>query len=143
MTSRALAGRSSMLLLLAGLTMACGGSERPEAPQAPAAAAPDAATAEGTVQIFFEHLNAGRSEQALALYTDEARQALEDPEVFGAWVSQITHDGTIRTVRILSAAPEAGHTTVDFEIVYEDGTQVRRSVQVQGGEGQWKMGLIL
>ena len=142
MRSRVLLGRFATLVLLGFAAVACGGNESPEAP-APAEAAPDAATAEGTVQIFFEHLNAGRGEQALALYTDEARQALEDPEVFGSWIAQITRDGSIRTVRIVSAAPQAEHTTVDFDIVYEDGTQVRRSVQVQGADGQWKMGLIL
>ena len=131
-----------LLLLLCAVAIGCGGSE--QAPPPPAEdPAPDAATAEGTVQIFFEHLNEGRSEQALALYTDEAHQALEDPEVFGSWVKQITRDGTIRTVRIVSSSPQAGYTTVDFDLVYEDGTEVRRSVQVQGGEGQWKMGLIL
>ena len=142
MRSRALAGRFVTLLLLGAAAIACGGGSS-EAPPPAAEAPPDAATAEGTVQIFFDHLNQGRGEQALALYTDEARQALEDPEVFGGWVSQITREGTIRTVRIVSSSPEAGHTTVDFDIVYEDGTEVRRSVQVQGGDGQWKMGLIL
>jgi hypothetical protein len=134
--------RTLHLLLLCAVAIGCGGGE--QAPPPPAEdPAPDAATAEGTVQIFFTHLNDGRSEQALALYTDEARQALEDPEVFGSWVKQVTRDGTLRTVRIVSSSPQAGYTTVDFDLVYEDGTEVRRSVQVQGGEGQWKMGLIL
>ena len=131
-----------LLLLLCAVAIGCGGSE--QAPPPPAEdPAPNAATAEGTVQIFFEHLNEGRSEQAQARYTDEAHQALEDPEVFGSWVKQITRDGTIRTVRIVSSAPQAGYTTVEFDLVYEDATEARRSVQVQGGEGQWKMGLIL
>jgi len=129
------------ILLVSLAAVACGGS--PPAPPPPEESGPDAATPEGTVQLFFEHLNEGRSAEAMALYTDEAREALEDPEVFGSWVAQITHEGTIKDVRIVDTAPQPGHTTVDFEIVYEDGSQVRRTVQVEGGEGQWQMGLIL
>lgn len=122
-------------MALCSLTLlACGGPEK---------ATVDAATPGGAVQVFFQHLNDGHDQEALAMYTDEARQALEDPEVFRSWADQSTRERTIDHVRIGDVALEETSATVEFEIVYQDGVTVQRKVELTGGDGDWKMGLIL
>jgi len=128
--------RLAALLALASL-LAC-----PAPPPAP----PDLTTPGGTVERFFDLLETGSQPEVLALCTDQARRALEDPTVFRSWVEQITRHGTIERVRIVDVSVDektGDGATVDFEVRYGGGAADRRTVALQReGEG-WRLGVIL
>jgi len=106
---------------------------------------PDLQTPGGTVEHFFRLLSAGNQPDVLALCTDQARRALEDPEVFRSWAEEITRHGTIARVRVIDSTddPDGGTATVDFEVAYDSGAVNRRTVALErDGEG-WRLGVIL
>jgi len=126
-----------LLLALAGLLMSgCASSDE---------AAGEAAQ---TVQEFYEHLNDGNYDAARSLYNAEARGVLLDPnsasdEAYSAWAELETKEGKIDRVEIVGEeeTPEEG-TSVQYRVVYSDGSSVERAVAVTLEQGKWKIGLI-
>jgi hypothetical protein len=53
-----------------------------------------------------------------------------------------TKNGKVESVRIVQEQAEASSATVEFEVVYRDGTQASRTVTMTLEDGEWKLGLI-
>ena len=128
--------RSSYLalftILLCALAFAC--SSAPSGP-------------EQAVQEFYRHLNEGAYSNAMSLYNDEARRIFENSEtagssMFGEWARTETKDGKVDRVQVLQQEASDDGASVEFEIVYADGTRVSRSVTLAREDGEWKLGLI-
>lgn len=123
-----------MLVWVIAGALACGPSQEGET---------DAGGPGGTVQSFYRHLNDGAYPEAKALYTAEARQALDDPEMFSSWAKQATREGTISKIEIVDSKVEETSAKVEFEIVFDDGSKEPHTVELVDEGGQWKLGLIL
>ena len=124
--------RSLFTILLCALPLAC--SSAPTGP-------------EGAIQEFYRHLNEGHYRQAMSLYNSEARGIFEDPEtggdsVFDEWARTETKDGKVDRVQVVQQEASDVHASVEFQIVYTDGTRVSRSVTLTHESGEWKLGLI-
>jgi len=122
------------------LLSACSSSDTEEE----AAAAPETGPkAEEAVRAFYDHLNAGREAEALALYIEASRTAMSAPSSgFGDWAKNETKDGTIQTVEIEPVTIPGNTVTVPFTLVYQDGTRAQRSVPVYRITGTWLLGNV-
>ncbi len=124
--------RALFTILLCALPLAC--SSAPTGP-------------EQAIQDFYRHLNEGAYSKAMSLYNSEAHAVFEDPEtagssVFGEWARSETKDGRVDRVQVLQQETSDDRASVEFEIVYADGTRVSRSVALTREGGEWKLGLI-
>jgi hypothetical protein len=102
---------------------------------------------EAAVQTFYDHLNAGRYPQAMALYSAEARRALQDPTTgsdsgFSTWAVQETKRGTVDHVRVIETTMAEPTATVTYEVVYGDGSRASRSVKLTKESGDWRLGFV-
>ena len=124
--------RTLFTILLCALALAC--SSPPTGPEA-------------AIQEFYVHLNEGHYTRAISLYDSEARKEFQDAEssgntVFGEWARSETKDGEFDRVQIVEQETSDDHASVEFQIVYTDGTRVRRSVTLTRENGAWKLGFI-
>jgi len=99
------------------------------------------------VKDFYRHLNNENYRGAMSLYNAEARQVLEDPntasaEGFAEWARAETKDGEVDEVRVLQEQAEEASATVEYEVVYSDGTRANHTVTLTLEDGGWKLGLI-
>jgi hypothetical protein len=99
------------------------------------------------VEEFYERLNDGDYRRAMALYNAEARQVLDDPdsastEGFAEWAKLETKNGTVDRVQVMDERADEENATVDFQVVYSDGTRTVHTVKLTLEEGEWKLGLI-
>ena len=105
---------------------------------------PKAAGPGQAVQDFYRHLNDGNYDDAMTLYSAEARDVLAAPDSgFADWAKTETKSGKIDGVEVV-AEKEVGEqtATVTYEIVYTDGSKVARTVSVTLEDGAWKLGFI-
>ncbi len=124
--------RALFTILLCALPLAC--SSAPTGP-------------EEAIQEFYRYLNDAHYTQAMSLYNSEARGIFEDPEtagesVFDEWARPETKNGRIGRVQVVQQEASDDHASVEFQIVYTDGTRVSRSVTLTHEGGEWKLGLI-
>ena len=124
--------RTLFTILLCALPLAC--SSAPTGP-------------EQAIQEFYRHLNEGDYTQAMSQYNGEARGIFADPEaagesVFDEWARIETKDGKVDRVQVVQQEASDDHASVEFQIVYTDGTRVSRSVTLTHESGKWKLGLI-
>ena len=100
------------------------------------------------VEAFYDHLNSGNYVAAKALYTAEMRDMLHDPASasdagFVEWARTETRDGSIDTVRITQEeTDENDGATVEYELVYRDGSTARHTVTMKLEDDAWKLGLV-
>ncbi len=83
----------------------------------------------------------------MSLYNSEARGIFEDPETggdsgFDEWARTETKHGKVDRVQVVQQEASDVHASVEFQIVYTDGTRVSRSVTLTHESGEWKLGLI-
>lgn len=102
---------------------------------------------EGTVEQFYQYLNAGEYSKAKELYNTEARQMVDGELMalrggFSNWADTETRKGTIEKVKAINSQVRGEGATVDYVIVYKDGTNVSKSVPLTKENGSWKIGLI-
>jgi hypothetical protein len=129
--------RMACSMLLAGALLSalgCGGGPAPGGPAA-------------TVQQFYDHLNSGAYAEAKALYSAEVMAVVGDPEItsdadFRQWAEGETKSGGIAEVEIVDSAETEGTANVSFEIHYDDGSTIERSVELTQEAGQWRLGFI-
>jgi hypothetical protein len=101
-----------------------------------------------SIEQFYRHLNEGNYREAMALYSFEARQVLEDPDTasdagFAEWAKVETKDGKVDEVRVVQQQDsDDSNATVEYKIIYRDGSSVDRRVTMTLEDGQWKLGLI-
>ncbi len=124
--------RALLTILLFALPLAC--SPAPSGP-------------EEVIQEFYRYLNEGHYTQAMSLYNSEARRIFEDPEtagdaLFDEWARTETKDGKVDRVQVVQQEASDEHASMEFQIVYTDGTRVGRSVTLTQESGEWKLGLI-
>jgi hypothetical protein len=96
---------------------------------------------------FYNHLNRENFPEAMSLYNAEARELLEDPNAaddgaFAEWARLETKHGRVDEVRVLQEQAEETSATVEFEVVYTDGTRAQHTVTLTLEDGEWKLGLI-
>jgi ABC-type enterochelin transport system substrate-binding protein len=107
------------------------------------AQAPSGPRAEEAVRAFYDHLNAGRESEALALYIEANRTAMSAPDSgFGDWVKEETKGGTLQNVEIAAVTIPGDTVTVPFTLVYQDGSRAQRSVEAYKITGSWQLGSI-
>ena len=99
------------------------------------------------VKDFYRHLNNENYRGAMSLYNAEARGVLEDPstssaEGFAEWARAETKDGKVDEVRVLQEQADEASATVEYEVVYKDGTRANHTVKLTLEDGAWKLGLI-
>ncbi len=102
---------------------------------------------EQVIQQFYSHLNDGAYSNAMSLYSSDARGIFEDSasdgsSMFGEWARIETREGKVDRVQLLQQEASDDGASVEFEIVYVDGTRVSRSVTLTRENGEWKLGLI-
>ena len=103
---------------------------------------------DAVVRQFYDHLNDGAYDRALALYSAEAKAALVDPEaadsreLFAEWAQIETKEGKVDEVRVIDQSAEESSATIEFEVVYSDGSRASRKVELTRVDGGWKLGLI-
>lgn len=111
------------------------------------ASAPDGGP-EQAVQGFYTHLNDGNYGAAIGLYSAEALSVLQDPDsasdsAFAAWAKEETKEGSVDRVEVVQQeATGDDSATVEFRVVYRDGSTAEHTVTVTRESGAWKMGLI-
>ncbi len=127
--------RVLLLALAAGALVGCASSE-------PVGGAGQA------VQEFYRHLNDGQYSVALSLYNAETRGVLEDPNAasdsaFADWAKLETKGGKVDRVDVVQQ-DETGEATasVQYRVVYSDGSSVERKVSMTFEAGKWKLGWI-
>lgn len=99
------------------------------------------------VRQFYMHLNEGDYSSAMALYSSEATEVLEDPSlssetVFAEWADAETRQGRIDGVKLITEDRDAETATIEFEVLYTDGSSKTSRVTLTREDGQWKLGLI-
>jgi hypothetical protein len=99
------------------------------------------------VKDFYRHLNNENYRGAMSLYNAEARQVLEDPntasaEGFAEWARVETKDGKVDEIRVLQEQADEASATVEYEVVYKDGTRANHTITLTLEDGAWKLGLI-
>jgi len=102
---------------------------------------------ESTVKAFYEHLNNGEYSKAKDLYTTEARQLVDGQLMalaggFAKFGEQESKGGTISEVKILSSQVRGEGATVQYQVLYKDGSATTKSVSLTKEGGSWKMGVI-
>lgn len=99
---------------------------------------------EDTVKAFYEHLNAGHQDAALALYTEANRTAMSAPDSgFTEWAKSETKEGTLQTVEVEPVTATGATVTVPFTLVYNDGTRSQRAVDAYKIGGTWMLGSVV
>jgi hypothetical protein len=102
--------------------------------------------AAATVRDFYEHLDAGRFEEAKALYDDATRGQLfpdsGSDEVFREWAAMETHGGTLTDFNVVGQTESDGAVTIEFEVSFSDGDTVRRKVTATQAGTTWRLGFI-
>ena len=91
------------------------------------------------VESFYQHLNERNYRAAIALYNAEAREILDDPNAatpagFAEWAQLETKDGRVDSIHVVQEQAEETTATVDYEIVYRDGTRATRNVSMTQNE---------
>lgn len=99
------------------------------------------------VEQFYRHLNAGEYSKAKELYDAESRQLVDGQLMalgggFSNWADTETRKGTIEKVTIVNSQVRGEGATVDYAIVYKDGSTVSKTVSLTKEGGYWKIGLI-
>jgi len=120
--------------LLCALSVACAPGGAPDGPGQ-------------AVQQFYRHLNDEAYNDARRLYNAEALAVVGNPEVtsdaaFGSWAQAETKSGIISEVEIVASTVDESTASVEFEIVYDDGSREKRSVELTQEDGQWRLGFI-
>lgn len=132
---------SVLILVLATVLAGCGGGDggTTETP----------GSAERVVSDFYDALNSEDYAAAKALYSPEALGVIEDPTMadddsFRQWAEGETRHGSVKDVLIITSEedPLDGSMTVLFDVVYDDDTTTRHTVEVVRISDEWKMGLI-
>ena len=123
----------AVLILCAGLG-ACSSSSTDSGPEA-------------TVREFYRSINEGDYSNAMTLYSAEALDLWEDPEVvanssFADWAKGETKSGEVDRVEIVQETLTEKTANVKFEVRYSDGSATSRTVDLVQEDGRWKMGLI-
>ena len=100
-----------------------------------------------TVRAFYRHLNDESYDAAKRLYDDAVLEVLDDPESsseegFRTWVRKETKNGRVSELEISSATVDESAATLEYAIVYKDGTRESRSVTLSRDDEQWKLGFI-
>ncbi|MBB6452422.1 hypothetical protein HNQ94_000867 [Salirhabdus euzebyi] len=94
-----------------------------------------------TVETFYMAANAGEYERAEGYLSEEAMNQFE---MLGMstqdGMSDITKNGTIKSIDITDELIGDRRSTVDFTITFEDNTAVVSSVNLTKEEGKWKIG---
>ncbi len=102
---------------------------------------------ESTVTTFYDQLNKGEYSKAKNLYNADAQQLIDGPLMalaggFANFAEKATKRGTIRQVKILSSATRGEGATVQYQILYKDGSIATESVSLTKEGGSWKMGTV-
>jgi hypothetical protein len=79
----------------------------------------------------------------LAGRTDRSRRSGRGRPVFLPSSEQATRKGTISKIEIVDSTVEETSATVEFEIVFDDGSKEPHTVELVDEGGQWRLGLIL
>lgn len=102
--------------------------------------------AESTVRTFYDHLNAGRYDDAKALYTEEARQRIfpdaSAAEGFENWAIVETHNRSLTEFNVVSETEGETGITIEFELRFKNGESSQRRVTVSEQDGGWRLGVI-
>ena len=114
----------------------------------PVACSSGPAGPEQAIQEFYGHLNEGHHAQAMSLYDSEARGIFEDSQtagesLFDEWARSETKDGKFERIQVIQQEVSDDRASVEFEVVYTDGTRVSRRVTLTHESGGWKLGLIV
>jgi hypothetical protein len=101
---------------------------------------------ESTVTRFYDQLNKGEYSKAKSLLTADARQLVDGPLMvlaggFANFAEQETKRGTIREVKILSSVARGEGATVQYQVVFKDGSIETKSNSLSKEDGSWKMGI--
>jgi hypothetical protein len=127
--------------LLAGCSS--GTSEEEQAAATSPAGAPAESGAGQAVRSFYDHLNAGHHDAALALYIDANRTAMAAPDSgFAEWAAEETKGGTIQEVVVEPVTIPGDTVKVPFTLVYQDGSRAERTVDAYRIVGNWQLGSI-
>ena len=122
--------------LILSLVIACSGAGGPQVGNA----------ATSTVRTFYDHLNAGRYDEAKALYTAEARQQIfpdaSASEGFRDWAIVETHNSSLTEFNVVSETQAETGITIQFELRFKDGQSSQRRVTVSEEDGAWRLGFI-
>lgn len=122
--------RQLLILLASALAFSCSSTESPER----------------KVEEFYEFLNAGDYAKAKEFYSTEARRAVEQDipnEEFIDWArNEETKRGTIENVKIINSIIKGESATVNYALIYKDGSTANRSAILSKEGNIWKLGLI-
>jgi hypothetical protein len=122
--------------LILAVAVACSGAGGPQGGN-------DAA---GAVRTFYDHLNAGRYDDAKTLYTAEARQQIfpdaDATEGFQNWAIVETHNRSLTEFNVVSETEAETGITIQFELRFEGGESSQRRVTVSEEDGDWRLGFI-
>ncbi len=103
-------------------------------------------SAASTIRSFYDHLNAGRHEDAKALYSEEARRNIfpdaRADKGFREWASAETHEGGLTAFEVIGETEVENGITIEFELRFSDGETARRQVTVSDEDGAWRLGFI-
>jgi len=124
--------RNGLLLAIVLFAVACSGG--------PA----DEGGAAATVKSFYEHLDSGRYDKAIALYDAETKRQLVPDEGamdgFRGWAETEIRDGI--TFNVVNETELDGAVTIEFELSFSDGQTLQRKVTLIEEDGAWRMGVI-
>jgi hypothetical protein len=101
-----------------------------------------------SIEQFYQHLGDGNYRGAMSLYSAEARKVLEDPDTasdagFAEWAELETKNNTVDAIDVIQQEDEdPARSSVEYRVVYRDGSTVDRKVTMTLEDGQWKLGLI-
>jgi hypothetical protein len=127
--------RNGLLLGIVLLAIACSGGS-----------SPDLVGAAGTVQTFYEHLDSGRYDEAIALYDAATKEQLlpdaSSMDGFRQWAEAETHNGGLSDVSVVTQTAGEGTVTIEFELTFDDGQTARRTVTLTESDGAWRMGTV-
>ena len=129
--------RATITAVVLAAAVACSGGD---------GSADEGSDAAAAVRTFYDHLNAGRFDDAKALYTAETREQIffdaSAEEGFRNWATVETHNSGLTEFKIVSETEGAGGVTIEFELGFKDGESSRRSVTVSIEDGAWRLGFI-
>lgn len=106
--------------------------------------APGGEGAAATVETFYDHLESGRYDEAVAMYDDATRQQLLPDagamDGFRQWAEMET-DG-LAEINVLEETTEEDSVTINFELTFDGAEPQPRSVTLTMVDGEWRMGVI-